>query len=294
MSRFALIVPHYGSDHAAIDFINDFECYSRSSFTLVFVSNQPISKELRLYCKSIPRLRLLEELKPGSYFARNYAIKQCGLEYELLCFTDSDCVLRENYYSSVESNSSKIIDQYLVAGDISIYDATGDANSWVLSYEKIFEFDQKWTTSKKGGVTANLIVNPNLFNEVGLFNDDLKSGADNAFCKHAAENHHKVVFMPEILIKHPSRGTLKDLIYKSRRTYGGWYQLLGFKSGNIFTKIYSVIYIIRPPIKPLYRIIKHQTTTTSEKIRAVIILIILRVARVIEHFRLLFGHSSLR
>lgn len=73
--------------------------------------------------------------------------------------------------------------------------------------------------------TANLVVAREVVDEVGPFRRHLQSGGDAEWGERATAAGHRVVFRDDVVVRHPARATVGELVRKARRTTRGAEQL---------------------------------------------------------------------
>ena len=287
--KIPIIVPHFGSVELAGTFIQRFLENSSGKFELHFGWNGPeqiVPGSIKKF--SSAKVKIYTILKPGSYSVRNHIINEIKDSYEYIAFTDSDCVLNSDYFTELE-NVIKERSEVIVVGDVQLFRKHG-SSKLVYNYEHILEWDIERTAKKGGGITANIIVPSIVFKRFGLFNEDLMSGADNLFCKKISELHGICKYNSSLIVKHPSRDTLCSMGSKIERTYLGWFHIYGWHNkGKIFQFIAS-LYCLRPPIKPLKRIVQ-SNASIFQKLSAFFVLLILRLYTVKAHFRYIFNFT---
>lgn len=167
---------------------------------------------------------LFREHRPGSYAARNLGIKQA--RGTIIAFTDADCIPNEDWIEKGINRLLNIQNCGLVGGKILIfYDGKNEPNS-IEIYEKKFSFQQKKYIEKgKFSVTANLFVFKEIFESVGLFNDQLISSGDKEWGRRVYRAGYKLVYAEEICVLHPARRSMASLRKKMLRVACGLYQL---------------------------------------------------------------------
>jgi hypothetical protein len=69
--------------------------------------------------------------------------------------------------------------------------------------------------------TANLLVRRDVFLRVGPFDGTLLSGGDREWSMRRAAIGASLHYAPDVVVRHPARKTLAQLISKRRRTAGG-------------------------------------------------------------------------
>lgn len=195
------------------------QSYPAHDVEIIVVNNDPSNSAP---FESQKNLVLLDEVKPGSYAARNK-----GLQFakgQIIAFTDSDCIPDgkwiENAVNSFksESNESKV-----VSGHIELFFKGDKPATLAEHYEVQFGFRHLATekSRSKNLVTANAFVPRVLFDQVGLFNDKLFSGGDTDFAKRLLAKGVKIEFNEDVIIKHPARFDFDELLRKRKRVFGG-------------------------------------------------------------------------
>lgn len=192
------------------------QSYPCQRFEILVVNNAPEdAPPSDLYLPS--NARLLTESKPGSYAARNAAIRQAT--GEVLVFLDADCApvpgWLEAALACMETRGAD-----LVAGHIALT-YRGVRLTPAECFEKAFAFRQTQNVAQGVAVTANLLVRRELFNAVGLFDDSLLSGGDFEWTRRATSAGFTLVYCRYTAVHHPARHSIASLASKSRRVSAG-------------------------------------------------------------------------
>jgi len=216
--------------------------YSKENFEIIVTNNNPDDHIPPRYfvpenCIVIP------EAKPGSYAARNAALKLA--KGEIIGFTDSDCIPDSNWiknavnYFSVNKMCSRI------AGNVCIFFETSSPSKAQL-YDKLYAFNQKGYVNFSGtSVTANLFTYKNVFDKVGYFDEALMSGGDFLWGTIANKMGYRVDYVEDVIVKHPARKTLKELLKKERRV-GGSQAIFLKEKDNKMLNILKFLKELRP------------------------------------------------
>lgn len=170
-------------------------------------------------------VRLLEEPRPGSYAARNLAVTQARAP--VLLFTDADCVPAPDWVDTALALMDEHGDDCLIGGRVELF-SVGRTGPHSVRYEELTAFQQEWNVPLGKCVTANWLCSRRVLEEAGGFDDRLLSGGDVDCSKRIAARGHRLVYAPELVVRHPTRATLAQLARKRRRVIGGRWN----KTGN--------------------------------------------------------------
>lgn len=232
------------------------QSYSNSDFEVIVVNNDPsdpIPKSFQVY----DNVRIISEVKPGSYAARNAALKIA--EGEIIGFTDSDCIPDpywiENAIKIFESNEE--IDR--IAGYIEIF---RNSKKKVELYDVVYAFPQKIYSDSGFGVTGNMFSRKKVFSDIGFFDADVKSGGDSRWGWRAKEAGYNITYSDNVIVKHPARNSLKELRNKAKRVGKGMRNFKANKSLNKF-KFFKYMLITSMPSKRRYNEIRNRLSNDS-------------------------------
>jgi glycosyltransferase involved in cell wall biosynthesis len=217
----SVIIPVLNDTENLIKCAKALKCqtYPYNCFEILIVDNGSDSPFYEI-TKMSDTIRLLHEAKRGSYAARNWGIRHSlGT---VLAFLDSDCLPYPNWIENgvkALSVDSKI---GVVGGRVELTYHHPKRLTLAETYEKYFAFDQKSYIQKLHfSITANLFTYKEIFNNVGLFRDDIYSGGDLEWGKRVYEAGYKLLFAEDVVIRHPARRTIRQLICKHRRIIEG-------------------------------------------------------------------------
>ncbi|MCE5975229.1 glycosyltransferase [Sinirhodobacter sp. WL0062] len=161
--------------------------------------------------------RVVWEPKPGSYAARNTAIKEARGEF--IFFTDSDCLPSKSWLSAGLARFLKEQGCERVAGKIDVVPLKSKWNGWSV-YDRVSNLRQDEYVARGHAATANLAVRKSVFGRVGLFREDRFSGGDLEWNRRATVENVPIVFEDAMTVRHPARETHSDCAGKVRRIAG--------------------------------------------------------------------------
>lgn len=220
--RVSVIVPTYRDwDRLALclDALRR-QTYPETLVEILIVNNDPQAM-LPASLELAPNARLLEEERPGSYAARNRGLEEAS--GDLIAFTDSDCVPEPDWIANAVVEAGGLANKkFRITGPVRMFrDPRGSWLAW--KFESVTAFNQKHNVRKGVAVTANLIVSRVVFERVGVFDAALFSGGDVAWNRLASQLGVPLVHSDKVVVNHPARVSMKEILNKSRRVFGGGY-----------------------------------------------------------------------
>ncbi len=263
------------------------QTYPKEKFEVIIVNNNAADQTPAGF--SLPaNFTIITEAKPGSYAARNAALKI--VNGDVLAFTDSDCIPDKKWIENAVAYFSQHEDCSRIAGSIAIF-PNGPKATTTDHYNTIFEFPQVSYAAAGTGVTANLFTYKKVFDAVGPFDDKLFSLGDLEWGKLAHKAGFKIHYVANVIVKHPSR-TLSDLITKVKRIGGGQAK---FEQGSKFRTLLGCVNDVRPK----YYIAKQIFTSghglgVADKIKVLFLRHYLLYIRAAEKFKVVQGKQAER
>jgi glycosyltransferase involved in cell wall biosynthesis len=183
---------------------------------IIVVDNGSTDKTLSII-DGYPTVKLLIESQPGSYIARNRGLESAQGDY--VAFTDADCVPHPDWLAAGLKRIKGLKNPGIVGGAIELHGNA--ATPMALTYERLFAFRQHINVPAGNCVTANWLSPLNAVWEFGGFDHTLFSGGDWKLSQQILSVGKDVVFEPGMIVQHPPRKSLHDIIKKRRRTVGG-------------------------------------------------------------------------
>ncbi|KAA0988871.1 glycosyltransferase [Dyadobacter aurulentus] len=163
--------------------------------------------------------KLINVAQPGSYAARNAAIEIA--RGRIIGFTDSDCIPDQNWVRNAVEYLQTHPEISRIGGSVKIFYREDKPNEVEL-YDNFFAFNQRGYVQNNGtAVTANMFTYASTFKAVGLFNSKLMSGGDFQWGTIANKNGFKIAYVEDVMVKHPARNNLTELLKKEKRVGDG-------------------------------------------------------------------------
>lgn len=223
MIKISVIIPHL-NDHLRLN-----ECLRRlslqtvpqASFEVIVVDNGsrsvPVELELK---KTLSNLRVISESIPTSYAARNTGISQA--QGDVLAFTDSDCLPVAEWLEAGTKALLEAAGEVVIGGQIKVFASNPNLVSAVELWEMQTAFQQQvYVESMHFAATANVFCRKSLFEKVGFFNSQLRSGGDREWGLRVYQQKVPLIYSAEACVWHPARSTLRELSTKMLRVARG-------------------------------------------------------------------------
>lgn len=228
------------------------------------------------------------EAKQGSYAARNRGIQVA--RGNLFAFTDADCIPENDWIESgVRRLEEEDSDVGIVGGEIEMTFQDPGAPKPAEILDAMTGFDQKAVCTKRNfSATANLFTNRHVIEDVGDFDDHLKSAGDKEFGHRVVRNGYCIAYEPEAIVRHPARKSPQALFKKRVRLAKGQYDL------RVTRDAYSLPELLVDSIKHLMPIPKYTSkifndprfVSPIDRLQAVLIYVIMELIFPFEKIRL--------
>ncbi len=215
MPKVSVIVPAFNGSKYIEKLLNSLsnQDYSETDYEVIIIDNNSTDGTQALISK-YPVTLLEERDRQSSYAARNK-----GLEHargEIIAFTDADCIPAENWISAgVEALRQSSAD--LIGGRIDFIFSENPSTSEL--FDSIFFLNTETAVKEGKAQTANIFVTRKVIETIGPFSQ-VVSGGDTEWTMRAVRNGFKLLYRPEVIVRHPTR-KFKHLMSKSFRVGTG-------------------------------------------------------------------------
>lgn len=280
----SVIVPVYRHRERLISCLEALarQTYPKTLVQIVIVDNDPASP-----LDEMPGVRLVREPRAGSYRARNTGVR--ASTGEVLAFTDADCVPDPDWLAKGVAHLTHTPECGLVGGKIDIAFLDPSRPTAAELYEKYTALRQAdYLRTERFAATANLFTFRAVFDAVGPFPAQLRSGGDVEWGRRVFTAGYRQVFAASAVVRHPARQTLGELIHRCRRIAGGRMRLTRWRERRLLGRLS----LYRRGIVQAMANRRHVGTVKTAKVFG--IALVLRVVEWTERGRHIFGASPVR
>lgn len=237
----SVIIPVYHDWDRLQICLNSLENQSleRQKYEVIVINNDPLDQPPK-HILRMP-IDLFCESMIGSYAARNLGISKAN--GSILAFTDSDCIPDIDWLRNAEIAMLNGCER--IAGKIRLFYKSEQLSISEI-YEKKFAFRQSAYVKNGFCATANMITWKKTFDRVGLFQPNLYSCGDLEWGLRASELNVNLKYQSDIIVSHPARNSLKQIINKKRRINAG--KILISKEKLASQDIAKVLISFLPPV----------------------------------------------
>ncbi|UVO49035.1 glycosyltransferase family 2 protein [Sphingomonas sp. SUN019] len=189
----------------------------RTAYEVIVVDNGSTDRTADIV-RGYPDVQLLAEPTPGSYAARNTAIAHVAAP--VVAFTDADCVPDADWLERGLAAAGANPGFGVLAGRIELFEDGVQGARVYSDYERLFSFPQEHA-ARGNCATANWISRAAVLRDLGGFDATLKSGGDRQVALRIRAAGHPLIYVPDMVVRHPVRADRAELVRKRRRLSGG-------------------------------------------------------------------------
>jgi cellulose synthase/poly-beta-1,6-N-acetylglucosamine synthase-like glycosyltransferase len=211
----SIIVPAYNAEHTIAACVRSLLGldYARERCEVLVVDNGSMDETATL-AASYP-VRVLSEPTRGSYAARNRGAQHA--RGEILAFTDTDCVADRSWLTNLIAgfNDSEVA---CVAGEVLSPPSATTIEEYARRRNLMSQLNTMRHSYLPYPITANCAYRAEVFRRLRGFRADMHSGGDADLAwRMQKELGLKIAFIPEAMVIHYHRSSLRDLIKQSSK-----------------------------------------------------------------------------
>jgi glycosyltransferase involved in cell wall biosynthesis len=262
------------------------QSYPRDRFEIIVVDNASSPPIVINRLKS-ENVKLVVCPIPGSYAARNEGLK--AVNGEIIAFTDADCQPRTDWLKSGVNAIEHYGGKCIIGGEVNIL--LPSQPTAVELYQFYTGFMQKENIERLGfTATANLFVPKNIFENVGMFNEELLSGGDREWCWRAGSMGYGIKYASDACVMTTPRPTIASAFRQAARVAGGRWMLQRMNLSHI--KPFS-IKPHRSSLSAVTWILKHPDLCFPDRLRVLSAAVLIKFWASMETSRLKFMGGKL-
>jgi len=190
-----------------------------------------------------PNCTIITETKPGSYSARNAALKL--IKGNIIGFTDSDCIPEKGWIKNAVDYFETHADVARIGGPLHIF-FKGKKPAFTELYDKKYAFPQERYAESGFAVTGNLFVKREVIDTIGPFDEKLESGGDYVWGQKATQAGFKIAYRADVAVNHPARDSIKELYKKEKRIGKGQANFLPYQPNPQLTTYLNYLRHLKP------------------------------------------------
>lgn len=286
----SIVVPTFNDSERLKRCLSSLESqsYPKQFYEVIVIDNNS-EEDIKGIVEQFNQAQIAYENRRGSYAARNKGISVA--RGTIFGFTDSDCIPAANWIEKGIENLLKTPDCGLVAGEVQLFFKNPQKPTVFEVYDSMNFLRQKYYIENyKFGATANLFTSKKVFEAVGLFNPDLKSGGDSEWGKRVFAAGYTQIYADDVLVAHPARYQWKEIRKKAVRVTEGLYRQGQERKPPVAFTI-EILRDLKSPFKELSRTFSNKDSTgLIQKIKLMVLVVTLRHLRVRNKVKLYLEH----
>ncbi|MEM7712003.1 MAG: glycosyltransferase family A protein [Cyanobacteria bacterium P01_A01_bin.68] len=272
-SLISIIIPVYNDSERLKICLKALEnqTYPKDFYEVIVVDNNS-EEDIKSIVKQFNQAKITHETCRGSYAARNKGISVA--KGEIFGFTDSDCIPAIDWIEKGVEKLQQTPNCGLVAGEVELFFRNPAKPTVFEIYDSMNFLRQKYYIDNyKFGATANVFTFKHVFEEVGLFNSELKSGGDSEWGKRVFAVGYTQVYADNVVVAHPARYEWKEIRKKALRVTDGLYKQ-GKERKYFINFIVEILRDLKSPFKELNRILSNPNSSgIIQKIKLILLFI---------------------
>lgn len=262
------------------------QTYPKSAYEVIVVDNAS-DEDIEAASRPFSQAIITYEKRQGSYAARNKGISLA--KGDVIAFTDVDCVPASDWLKKGVEALYSVSNCGLVAGKIEFFFKDSDQPNIFELCDSAMHLQQEFYLKNSNfGATANVFTFKVVFEKVGLFNQDLKSGGDYDWGQRVYRAGYQQLYAENACVAHPARSSFGELYKKITRTTKASTDL-SFDGEHSFIFLRDLIRDLIPPVKTFYRI---RTNSILRRVEVMITIVFIKYLMAFERIKARLSFSA--
>ncbi|MEL6223441.1 MAG: glycosyltransferase [Cyanobacteria bacterium J06627_8] len=259
----------------------------------IIVIDNGSDEDIQGMSETFRRVTFTYEDRTGSYAARNHGISMA--KGDIIAFTDADCIPDCCWVEKGVQALQHASNCGMVAGKINLFFENPKQPTLVEIYDSVMAFHQKkFLSNLRYGATANVFTFKSVLQDVGVFNEALKSNGDREWGQRVYQAGYVQVYGEDACVSHPARRTFSELHKRTIRITGGHYDYKKRRGYSWPEFIRDWVKDVFPAFSNYQRIWKHSTIDWVQRVQLTLVMISVKHLSARERLRLQFGGTSTR
>lgn len=263
------------------------QTYPKHLYEVLVIDNGS-DESIEPVVRQFNQAKMLVEMARGSYTARNKGILHA--KGEVLAFTDADCIPLPDWLEKGTAHLLAVPNCGLVGGHVQFSFKNSHRPNAAELYDQFFFLQQEYYLEhQQFAATANIFTYKQVFEQVGLFNSNLKSGGDREWGKRVFAAGYAQSYAADASICHPARDSVQKLQKKVKRVARATYHLNRHRPNFPLVLLKFILADLKPPLRIWCRISQNNRPNNLRyKINFMCLLIWMKWVKASEKLKLLF------
>jgi len=212
MKLVSVIIPVY-NDSRLFSTLDTLKKQSYFNCQIIVVDDCSDKVDIKSICGQFFGINYIKsDTNIGSYACRNIGIQ--AAKGEILAFTDGDCILDKDWIQEGINKLESDINLSIIGGKIQMIGFEFRLDEYLDSCLHLRQ--DVWIYKRNFAATGNAFIKKEVFQEIGLFNDKLRSMGDFEFGNRAFSKGYKIEYAESAIAYHHAR-KWDDLLEKVKR-----------------------------------------------------------------------------